>query len=779
MIARGTESGPFRHGAHALAAACALAFLVGHHGARTDQGRSHVVSASSTANAVFLPHCVSLRGRPAPADLHTARAGHTATALADGRILVAGGSVLGDERLEIATSAVEVLNADSGRWTIGPSLSIPRVGHAATLLPDGRLLVVGGFIDRDNGTRTRGAEVIEADASRTSVIAPMAAARAEPCMERLNDGRVIVVGGEEIGPHATSRLVEIFDPVAGSWSPGAASPLPLDRAACALLGDGRLLVAGGWTGSEATDSSALYDPRADTWHPTGALRAPRADAQMALLADGTVLLLGGSSDEPGAWAELFDPLAIQWSAVPEPLNTRDSFALTGLSDGRAVLTGGAVAAEVFDPSAGAWSSVGRMREAREQHGVVALPDGGVVAIGGRGTYWISGSGRGAVATSLGDLRSSAERLDPATGAWSSASVEKRARWFHTATPLADGRILVAGGVGAVGPMASAATLSPASGSWTPAGAMAEARSDHTATRLGDGSVLVAGGRSSDGTASARAELFSPTAGTWRPAADMLARRHGHTAVALPDGRVLVVGGAQADGLESEPPDPAAEAYDPVTGAWHAVAAPSLAAWGRALVALLDGTVLAIGGYDLTQDEESAVVERYDPVADAWTTVAPLSEGRFAHAAALLPDGRVLTSGGTYVDERYTTRYRNSSAIYDPATGFWWSTGAMTDVRGRSRHTLSVLDGGRVLACGNEWWGRSSTEILDLGTGEWRGAAAMAIGRMGHSATALVDGRILVIGGYDNTLNARQATIEAFDPAVEAWQAIGMLPPGGR
>lgn len=779
MRPREGASSPVRRCAAAIAVAGALAFAVGHRGADAVVTRASVARASSAANEVFLPHCELRRGLPAPADLTTACAGHTATVLADGRILVTGGSVMGDDRLEIATGSVEILDPGTGRWTAGPSLSVPRTGHAAALLRDGRLLVAGGFTDRANGTRTRESEVIEADASRTSVVSPMAVPRANPCMERLRDGRVIVVGGEDVGPSVTSRLVEAFDPVVGSWSPVATAPAPVYRSACALLGDGRLLLAGGWTGSAALDTSALYDPRADTWRMTENLKSPRAAARMALLADGRVLLVGGSSGGPGSQAELFDPLTAQWSAVPAPLHSHDTFALTRLGDGSALLTGGAFAAEVFDPGAAAWSSVGRMRESREQHAVVASPDGGAVAVGGRGTHWVSGSGRGAVATSLGGLRPSAERLDPTTGAWSSRTVEKRARWFHTATPLADGRILIAGGVGAIGPMASAAIYSPETGHWSAANAMAAARSDHTATRLVGGQVLVAGGRGSDGMATARAEVFSPTESSWRTTASMLARRHGHAAAALSDGRVLVVGGAAVDGLRTDPPVPAAEAYDPIAGTWHAVAAPTVDAWGRALVALRDGTVLAIGGYDLATYADSTVVERYDPRADAWTTVAPLPEGRFAHAAALLPDGRVLTSGGTYVDDRYATRYRSSSAIYDPATGFWWSTETMTDVRGRSRHTLSVLDGGRVLACGDEWWGRSSAEILDLGTGEWRRTAAMAIGRMGHTATALADGRILVMGGYDSSLAARQATIEAFDPAVDAWQTIGVLPPGGR
>ena len=136
------------------------------------------------------------------------------------------------------------------------------------------------------------------------------------------------------------------------------------------------------------------------------------------------------------------------------------------------------------------------------------------------------------------------------------------RYRHTATLLADGRVLLAGGRGnAYGenPLSSAELYDPASSTWTAVGRLNWSRESHTATLLRNGKVLVAGGIG-DCRGHSSAELFDPTDGTWTPTGYMSNERWHHTATLLPDGKVLVAGGGY---------DASSELYDPATGEWTA------------------------------------------------------------------------------------------------------------------------------------------------------------------------------------------------------------------
>lgn len=224
------------------------------------------------------------------------------------------------------------------------------------------------------------------------------------------------------------------------------------------------------------------------------------------------------------------------------------------------------------------------------------------------------------------------------------------RAAHTATLLGDGRVLVAGGCTEQGcevgeGSATAELYDPASRRFRPAGRMATARAGHTATPLpdgrvllADGRVLVAGGSAGRDGVRASAEIYDPRTGQWSATGAMRTARHKHGAVALRDGRVLVVGGSDARDWRGR--HAGAEIYDPRTGRFAATARmgePRFKLPG-AVVLLGNGFPLIAGGGER--------VEWYDPAEEGFRpTLGTLESAWMFSTATSLADGSVLILGG--------------------------------------------------------------------------------------------------------------------------------------
>lgn len=317
-----------------------------------------------------------------------------------------------------------------------------------------------------------------------------------------------------------------------------------------------------------------------------------------------------------------------------------------LADGKILVAGGADgasaalgAAAIFDPAPKTWTATGALQTPRRLHTTTVLADGKVLVAGG-----ISGSAQ-FPAPGL----ASAELFDPATGTWTATGALHQARWGHSAVPLADGTVLVAGGTTirsgqSVRALRSAEIYDPATGTWTDAAPMTDARSGHPAVVLGNGRVLVAGGTapvSRDGDAAlAFCELYNADTGAWTPTGDLLTARGDHQATLLSPTTVLVTGGTTG-----EDPLATAELFNQTAGTWSAV--PDLPGGGRTqhrAVPLGAGRVLVAGGTaDATNDAgyQSALI--FD--GTAWSTAAGLGAGRWAFAAAPLAGDLVLVAGG--------------------------------------------------------------------------------------------------------------------------------------
>jgi hypothetical protein len=261
--------------------------------------------------------------------------------------------------------------------------------------------------------------------------------------------------------------------------------------------------------------------------------------------------------------------------------------------------------------------------------------------------------------------------------------------------------------------------------------MSTGRIEHTATLLQDGRVLVAGGsgwvedavpnRNGHDPLTASAELYDPVTGTFIPTGSMATPRAHHIATLLADGRVLIAGGGNSG-------------------------------------ALGEGSALASA-------------ELYDPASGVFAPTGSMGVARLDAGAIRLADGRVLVVGGTTPSGALYTGPISSAEVYDPTTGTFSPTGSIRGVRFRSP---VLLADGRVLGLDDldQIGGPPSIETYDPGSGKFSVGAALPDGFF--SATALADGRVLLVGadGQDLPLTEAILVAELYDPVTGSLEPTG-------
>ncbi len=318
----------------------------------------------------------------------SSRAAHSATTLPDGRVLVAGGFTT----REYEVAGTEIYDPSQGTFGPAAPMRTPRYGHTATLLPGGKVLLVGGWAGR--GEYLASAELYDPATDTFAPTGAMTAARAGHVALALRDGRVLLAGGVGTGQSFLSSA-ELYDPATGSFSPTGSMSVSRENHSAVRLADGRVLVAGGHTGRRADlrlhGSAEIYDPAAGTFSPTGTMGVRRHKHDAVLLPDGRVLVTGGSDERDGdgayASAEFYDPDAGTFGPAGTMHLRRYKHHGTSvvLADGRVLVAGGAARAEVYDPEAGAFEIVaGEVRMAGLYSAVAPLPDGRVLVTGGYG-----------------------------------------------------------------------------------------------------------------------------------------------------------------------------------------------------------------------------------------------------------------------------------------------------------------------------------------------------------------------------------------------------------
>jgi hypothetical protein len=318
------------------------------------------------------------------------------------------------------------------------------------------------------------------------------------------DGGALVLGGSR-GESVLSAAIERFDPAARRFTRiGTLATGRAGHSALRLAG-GQVLVFGGVTSSSEAPFAELVDERTGSTVRAGTMVQPRSRHAAVALADGRVLAIGGANRDS---IEIWSPATRSWRLVTQRMaHTREHASATLLADGRVLIVGGDtpaagyVFAEVFDPRTERFTAVaGGPAEQRWLHGAYRLADGDVLVAAGVGR-----TGGNAVT-----LQSTVWRYRAASQDFAPMPALTAMRYFAAGVVTPDDELLLVGGQTAA-EFSSATGVSyraAASGSVQRAlPLLPEPVLFHTATRLADGRVLVVGGEDHFGRFSARAALY--------------------------------------------------------------------------------------------------------------------------------------------------------------------------------------------------------------------------------------------------------------------------------
>ncbi|NNN07450.1 MAG: hypothetical protein HKL90_16295, partial [Elusimicrobia bacterium] len=720
------------------------------------------------------------------ASMNVARASHTATFMPNGKVLVTGGMGSGGTAL----NSLEVYDPVANSWTtVGSVMSNARYNHTATLLQDGRVLICGGQ-DQTGAVWASCDAYNSVTGILTTNVATLNQARAIHTAVLLKDGTVWFAGGwnpaaANAGTNYFLYTTEMFNPVSNTFSSDVYLLAARAYHSATVMGDGRVVIAGGYNGhdygnpSDPTDplhnygfldTTEIFDPANDSESPGPPANLRRMQHTAALLADGTLNVEGGLGN-PG-------PLNVVTSLTADSgqlyLNSGGASTLIAVgSSGQPITLQLPVAASgtIVDGELD-WVGQNNVNNAQITFtSGTALVTVSSMSLNGLVVGCANGlCGQLTLPASLtlnmvtnsfnpslnpysspvdmsiynGAFASSAtviirkmvlatvETYNESAGAIKITAQAQVGRYQHTATLTTSGDVYYVGGLGCT---------------TFPCPPTADVADNATGARQDDGLVL------QDGDfAAISASMSTP--------------RAFHTATPLTDGTILVTGGESA----SSSPLATAEVYSPALGAFAPTSGPmSLNRSNHTSTLLTNGRVLIAGGFtNQTSTSQTNVAEIYYPNTRIFEPTVPMAYARADHTATLMPDGSVIVLGG----DTPAGTYLNAAEVYSSTADVWTTLAPMPS--GLASQTATLLKDGRILVAGGRTSGGASAQVYAYtpASDTWATLAAMPLALYDHTATLMFDGRVLVAGGNDGLGSTKKSFL--YDPGSNSWTPVGSL-----
>jgi hypothetical protein len=749
------------------------------------------------------------------ATLNTARVGHTATLLNNGQVLIVGGY---DTNYGLISDA-ELYDPPSQTFIDLGDTNSPRYGHTATVLQNGQVLIAGGERDAIPTGAFNTAELFNlVNQTFTPVPVPMAAPREGHAATLLNDGQVLITGGDN-PPSGSLNSAEIYDPPSNTFM-AVASPLTVPRIShlMTLLNGGKVLIAGGATdsntGSTAPNSAELYDPTTQSFVPVGNMTSVRERQTATLLNDGTVLEDGGtdgsntfgtaniytSSRLNGLASIAISPSAPSLGSGAQQLftavgtfgdgstQTLASVQWTSSSSATATISSDATNPGVANGLASGTSTI--MASAAGVRGsstlTVTAPTLVSIAISPQDATIPEGATQQFTAT--GTYSDGSTQDLTATATWSaSATVALTINSSGLAAGLFQGTATVQASVGSVNTSTSVTVAGPqlVSVVVTPA----------TATvAQGSTQQYQAIGTCTDGSTRNVTTLLTWSSGT--PTVATVTNTG--LAKGVSQGTAMLTGAYQSISASATvtvtPPTLVSLTIVPnvaslstgstqqltATGTYTDGSTQNLTAsvtWASSNPTVISvsasglATAAATGGATITATS-GTLSGTAALVVTTGTTATNLNTSRYQHNATVLNNGQVLVAGGINCSSAGVCTYLNSAELYNPATDSFATTGAMATARSAPS---VLLNNGKVLIAGGYACDSSgncsslgSAEIYDPVAGTFSSAGSMVSPRTGHTMTVLPNGTVLIAGGQ-NCSSTTSCTVlssaEIYDPVA--------------